>query len=71
LLAHLMAAEGRPVSPEELVAHVHGYLTDADEARSLVRVHISRLRAKVERDSTNPKTILTIRGVGYAFGDID
>ncbi len=71
LLAHLLAAEGRPVSSKELVAHVHGYLTDVGEARALVRVHISRLRAKIERDPSNPKTILTIRGVGYAFGESD
>jgi DNA-binding response OmpR family regulator len=71
LLVHLMEAGGRPVSSEELVAHVHGYLSDVGEASALIRVHISRLRRKLERDPTDPQTILTIRGMGYAFGDAD
>jgi two-component system response regulator RegX3 len=30
-------------------------------------VHISRLREKVEEDASNPKLIVTVRGVGYRF----
>ena len=71
LLSHLMAVGDRPVSPEELVAHVHGYQSGPEEARSLVRVHISRLRHKLEQNPANPSLILTVRGVGYAFSDAD
>lgn len=67
LLSQLMARGGEPVSPEELVANVHGYYCEPEEASALVRVHISRLRQKIERNPTKPRLILTVRGVGYAF----
>jgi DNA-binding response OmpR family regulator len=68
LLAYLMAAGGNPVNAEELVMHVQGYQCEPEEARALVRVHISRLRQKVEVDPTEPRIVVTVRGVGYAFG---
>jgi len=68
LLAHLMAAGREPVSAKELVAHAQGYYCEPEEARALVRVHISRLRQKVERNPAEPQVILTVRGIGYAFG---
>ena len=33
----------------------------------VVDVHISRLRAKLEDDPSNPELILTARGTGYLF----
>ena len=33
----------------------------------MVDVHISRLRAKLEDDPSNPELILTARGTGYLF----
>jgi two-component system response regulator RegX3 len=30
-------------------------------------VHIKRLRSKIEPDPTNPKFLLTVRGLGYKF----
>lgn len=68
LLAYLMAARGKPVKAEELVARIQGYQCDPEEASSLMRVHISRLRQKVEKDPATPRLVLTIRGAGYAFG---
>jgi DNA-binding response OmpR family regulator len=68
LLAYLMAAAGNPVNAEELVMHVQGYQCEPEEARALVRVHISRLRQKVEVDPAEPRIVVTVRGVGYAFG---
>ncbi len=32
-------------------------------------VYIKRLREKIEDDPQNPKIILTVRGIGYKFGD--
>jgi DNA-binding response OmpR family regulator len=34
-----------------------------------VRLYINYLRKKLEEDPTNPKYILTERGVGYRFVD--
>jgi two-component system response regulator RegX3 len=32
-------------------------------------VHIKRLREKLETDSSKPRHILTVRGLGYKFVD--
>lgn len=32
-----------------------------------VMVHISNIRKKIEQDPTNPKYIITVRGIGYKF----
>ncbi|WP_284141613.1 MULTISPECIES: response regulator transcription factor [unclassified Virgibacillus] len=32
-----------------------------------VKVHIRNLRSKIEKDSTDPKYIITVRGFGYRF----
>jgi DNA-binding response OmpR family regulator len=71
VLAYLMAANGSPVTAEELVVHVQGYRVEPEEARSLMRVHVSRLRQKVEVEPAEPRIILTVRGIGYAFGGVE
>jgi two-component system KDP operon response regulator KdpE len=54
-------------TPQELVKCAQGYETDAWGARSIVRVHIRRLRRKLEPCPENPRYILNVRGVGYVF----
>jgi len=36
-----------------------------------VDVHISRLRAAIEKDKENPEYIITVRGMGYKFAEKD
>ena len=46
-----------------LLEHVWGYDYLGDSR--LVDTHIQRLRAKIEKDSSNPEYIKTVRGLGY------
>ena len=67
LLAYLMQRPDQVVSPRELVNAVQGYEADEYEARAIVRVHVRRLREKLEADPASPEYILNVRGVGYLF----
>ena len=67
ILVCLVETPDRVWSPQELVRHAQGYETDAWGARAIVRVHIRRLRKKMEVDPSNPEYILNVRGVGYMF----
>ena len=67
ILVCLMETPDEVWSPQELVRRAQGYETDAWGARAIVRVHIRRLRKKMEADASNPKYILNVRGVGYMF----
>ncbi len=67
LLECLIGRAGEVCTPQDLVRCAQGYDTDAWGARSIVRVHIRRLRRKLEPDPENPRYILNVRGVGYLF----
>jgi len=67
ILVCLMETPDQVWSPQELVRRAQGYETDAWGARAIVRVHVRRLRKKMEMDPSNPKYILNVRGVGYMF----
>jgi DNA-binding response OmpR family regulator len=49
----------------QIVMHVWGY--DGDGDAGLIKAHIRHLRQKVEPDSSNPRYILTVPGVGYTL----
>ncbi|MCK6210413.1 response regulator transcription factor [Georgenia sp. EYE_87] len=66
LLGELAATPGRVLSREELLERVWGYGYFGDVR--LVDVHIGRLRKKVEADPTNPRIVVTVRGMGYRLG---
>ena len=63
LLCELAATPGRVLSRQELLQRVweHGFFGD----ERLVDVHIRRLRTKVELDSSAPRIVVTVRGLGY------
>jgi two-component system KDP operon response regulator KdpE len=67
LLECLMRRKGKVCTPQELVRCAQGYETDAKGARSIIRVHVRRLRSKIEPEPKRPRYILNVRGVGYMF----
>ncbi|WP_376790031.1 response regulator transcription factor [Thermoflexus sp.] len=67
LLYHLVNNAGRTLTHESLLAKVWGY-EYRDETHYL-RLYINYLRQKIEPDPSQPRYILTERGVGYRFVD--
>lgn len=69
LLWHFATHPGRVFSRSELLDAVWGYGHDGYE--HTVNSHINRLRAKLERDPSHPRYLLTVWGVGYKFRSPD
>jgi two-component system KDP operon response regulator KdpE len=67
LLYHLALNAGWTIPHENLLAKVWGH-EYRDETHYL-RLYITYLRQKIEEDPSNPKYIITERGVGYRFMD--
>jgi DNA-binding response OmpR family regulator len=66
LITYLISYPGQVFTKPELLRRVWGW--DFGDT-STVTVHIRRLREKIERDPSDPRLILTVRGVGYRFTD--
>ncbi|MBX9573967.1 MAG: response regulator transcription factor [Candidatus Obscuribacterales bacterium] len=71
LLELLVTNSGKPFSRSEILQQVWAYPPDHRIDTRVVDVHISRLRSKLEDDSSNPDLILTARGIGYMFQKIN
>lgn len=67
LLELLVSRSGEPFSRSEILQEVWGYTPERHVDTRVVDVHVSRLRAKLEDDPSNPELILTARGTGYLF----
>ena len=67
VMADLMMHSDQVRSCRQLARVVWGYEADRQEAESLVRPRISRLRGKLEANPREPVLILTIRRGGYLF----
>lgn len=65
LLELLMANKGRAFTREQILNQLWGY--DYFGGDRTVDVHVRWLREKIEEDPSNPKRIVTVRGVGYRF----
>jgi phosphate regulon transcriptional regulator PhoB len=68
LLRFLTQHPGRVYTRDQLLDYVWGDETFV-EPRT-VDVHISRLRAAIEKNKDKPQYILTVRGIGYKFTDL-
>jgi len=68
LLRHLAARPGRVYTRGQLLELVRDYDALEQDERT-INVHVSHIREKIEPDPTQPRYILTVRGVGYAFSE--
>ena len=63
IMKYLWHHRNKTVTREELLTKVWGY--DESMSTRTVDNFILKLRQKIEEDSANPKTIITIHGIGY------
>ena len=63
LLRELAASAGQVLSRQSLLERVwdHGYFGD----QRIVDVHVRRVRTKIEVDPSEPRLLVTVRGLGY------
>lgn len=67
LLTYLMRHAKQVLTSDRLLTHVWGYESSVDT--KTLKVHIGHLRKKIEQDASNPRRIVTIRGIGYKFDE--
>ena len=67
LLLLLIANRGKVITHSKISKEVWGYGETGDSKS--IRVFMASLRRKIEKDSSNPRFILTEIGVGYRFAD--
>ena len=65
IIAYLARSVGQVVSSATLLRQVQDYEYDEREAQEIIKVHIRRLRHKIEPTSDIPRYIRTVRGFGY------
>ena len=67
VLKYLAKQPGQVITREMLLEKVWGYEYYGDIRT--VDVTVRRIRKKIEKDTTNPKILITKRGVGYYIAD--
>lgn len=70
ILETLAGNPGQIFSREDLIQKIYSY-DDVSVVDRVIDVHIGNLRSKIEDNSSAPKYILTVRGMGYRFAEID
>jgi two-component system response regulator MtrA len=65
ILATLMANPNTAIDSITLIKQVRGYEATEADARAIARVHIHRLRHKLEIDPANPQYVITVAGGRY------
>ncbi|HEX3128246.1 MAG TPA: response regulator transcription factor [Thermoanaerobaculia bacterium] len=65
LLQLLLANAGHTLPAERLLSHVWGSRGAGD--RQILKQLVHRLRQKIEMDAADPRYLVTVAGVGYAF----
>jgi DNA-binding response OmpR family regulator len=65
IIAHLIENSGRAVSHASIAIAIWG--ADYPDSSKALKVHIRRIRQKIEKDPSNPEIIITKPGLGYLF----
>lgn len=63
IMVFLLRNQGRVLGTAAIVEHVWGYVGSGNE--DLVKVHVHRLRQKIEDDPQSPMHVRTVPGAGY------
>ena len=63
LLARLVRSAGKVVTHRQLLVEIWG--AEFTEHTHYLRIHMGKLRAKLERDPAEPRCLLTESGIGY------
>jgi two-component system, OmpR family, alkaline phosphatase synthesis response regulator PhoP len=66
LLRHLLANPNMPFGREALIEAIWGYGSAIEDDRT-IDAHMRHLREKIEDDPSEPRWLMTVRGVGYKF----
>lgn len=67
LLCELAGHPRRVLSRDQLLERVWGVEYNEVDRGRLVDAHVRRLRTKIEEDPSDPRYVVTIRGLGYRF----
>ena len=67
LLACLMESPNIALDSVTVLKQIRGYEATEGEARAIVRVHVHRLRQKLEPDPAAPRYVITVAGGRYVF----
>jgi len=70
ILQILTGSPGRVFTREQLIEGIYSY-EDVSVVDRVIDVHMDNLRAKIEKDSSNPEYFLAVRGMGYKFAEMD
>lgn len=65
ILFTLMSHPNTAIDAITLIKEVRGYKATEADARAIARVHVHRLRHKLEFDPTNPEYVITVAGGRY------
>ncbi len=65
LLEYMVENRNITLSKEKIISRVWGYEYDGYD--NTVMVHIRRIREKIEKEPSNPRYLVTVKGRGYRF----
>ena len=69
ILETLMSQPDTAIDAPSLIKAVRGYEATEADARAIARVHIHRLRHKLETDPSKPRYVITVAGGRYLISD--